>query len=269
MTSRTDRRQKTPGAALPAARARYALLDELRGAALLCMVVYHAFYLLADVFHSAAGHKLQLAAAPAQPFIAGAFILISGICSRLSRSNAKRGIKLLAAALLLTGGTYALRFFGVDELITFGVLHFLAVAILLFAPLRRAGGKIPAAPQIVCFAALFVTTVGPFYRGQPGFGFGHAVWLRFPYTAFWPLFCLGFPSRTLDSADYIPLIPWLFLFFAGTAVGIYARQGRFPKSWIRPRCKPLGWLGRHSLLLYLLHQPALFLLFALWRAFFG
>ena len=229
---------------------RFAFLDELRGLAIILMVVYHAFYSLGYVFGSRAGRALFAAMEPVQPFIAGTFILLCGLCCRFSRSNLKRGLKLAGAAALVTLATLAMTLFGVDEVIYWGVLHCLACAVLLFALIQKPLGKIPALPQMIIFAALFFA-----WRFVP----------PLPRTGFFPLYALGFPSATLISSDYFPLIPWLFLFLAGTAIGLYGKQGRFP-AWMEPsRVPPLAWLGRHSLLIYLLHQPVLVGLFSLLR----
>jgi len=132
--------------------------------------------------------------------------------------------------------------------IWFGVLHFLACAVLLFTPLQkwRLLDKIPPAAQLIAFAALFVL---------------FTYWRPFPKTDFFLLYALGFPSSSINSADYFPLIPWLFLFLAGTALGLYAKQGRFPSWCVKSRVPTLAWLGRHSLPIYLLHQPVLLGLF--------
>jgi len=245
-------------------RPRYLLLDELRGLAFLLMVAYHAFYLLGCEFGSRAGWNMFVHMGPVQPFIAGTFILLCGLCCRLSRSNLKRGLRLAGAAALVTLATLAMTLFGVDEVIWFGVLHFLACAVLLFAMAQKAIGamlaqkaigamlrgfldKIPPLPQVIAFAAVFFA-----WRFVPP---------RLPHTRFFPLYMLGFPHMTLHSADYFPLMPWVFLFFAGAAVGIYGMQGRFPRWFEKSRVPALQWLGRHSLLLYLLHQPVLFGLF--------
>jgi len=236
---------------------RYALLDELRGVAIVLMVAYHALYSLAFVFGSRQGRALFNAMGPVQPFIAGTFILLCGLSCRFSRSNLKRGLRLAGAAAIVTLATLLMTLFGVDEVIWFGVLHFLACAVLLFAMAPKAIGaiapqkvklleKIPPAAQVIAFAALFVL---------------FACWRPFPRTDFFLLYALGFPSSTLRSADYFPLIPWLFLFLAGTALGLYAKQGRFPRWCEKSRVPALAWLGRHSLLLYLLHQPVLLGLF--------
>jgi uncharacterized membrane protein len=237
---------------------RYALLDELRGLAIVLMVVYHAFYSLGYVFGSQTGRALFAAVGPVQPFIAGTFIVLCGICSRLSRSNLRRGLKLAGAAALVTLATLAMTLFGVDEVILFGVLHFLACAVLLFSLAQKAigavllqklPGAIPPWVQLPVFAALFL------------------VWrlVRPPLTGFFPLYVLGFPSTAFSSADYFPIFPWLFLFLAGTALGIYAKQGRLPAWCVKSRVPPLAWLGRHSLLIYLLHQPVLVGVFSLLR----
>jgi len=247
---------------------RYALLDELRGVAIVLMVVYHAFYSLGYVFGSGTGRGLFAGMGPVQPFIAGTFIFLCGVCCRFSRSNLKRGMKLAGAAAVVTLATLAMTLFGVDEVIWFGVLHFLACAVMLFAMAQKAIGakmaqkaigamsfqklsckiNIPAWVQAVILMALF---------------FVFTWWRPFPRTDFFILYALGFPSSTISSADYFPLIPWMFLFFAGTVVGTYGKQGRFPGWMEKSRIPPLAWLGRHSLLIYLLHQPVLFGVFYL------
>jgi len=246
------------------ARPRYVLLDELRGLAVVAMVIYHAMYLLADVFGSEAGLRLLDYARPVQPFIAGTFFFVCGLCCRLSRSNLKRGLRLLGFALLLSLATYILTFFGVNELILFGALHFLSVAILLFCLLDKPLSKVPPLPQVALFLALFLLTANRYFGGRGGIGLGSWL-LPFPWTDFPPLYFLGFPSLTLHSADYIPLLPWLFLFFTGTAVGTYAAQGRFPAFFEKPRVKPLQWTGRHAMVIYLAHQPVMFVLVTVYQ----
>ena len=233
----------------PTKNRRYNLLDELRGLAVIAMVLYHALFLLGEVFGGAAMRDWFHSARPVQPFIAGTFILICGICCRLSRSNLKRGLRLAGFAVALTLSTYAITLIGIDEIILFGVLHFLAVAILVFCLLDKALTKLPPLPQFLLFFLLFFLTANlPLPRGNS-----------------LPLFILGFPSRTWHSADYFPLIPWLFLFLAGTAIGIYAKQGRLPAFFDKPRCAALRWVGKYALWIYLLHQPLMFALVTLYQ----
>ena len=91
-----QKRQKQPKSARP----RIYLLDELRGFAILCMVVHHAFLDVGDVLQLFWGYRVFDALCTVQPIFWGLFILISGICSRLSRNPIRRGAVVLCEDLL-------------------------------------------------------------------------------------------------------------------------------------------------------------------------
>lgn len=74
--------------------------------------------------------------------------------------------------------------------------------------------------------------------------------------ASWPTAYFGFMSKSFFSTDYFPLLPWLFLFWAGYFLHHLLGRGRLAPLR-RSVCPPLGWMGRHSLVLYLLHQPVI------------
>ena len=59
------------------------------------------------------------------------------------------------------------------------------------------------------------------------------------------------------------MLPWIFLFFCGSLLGrILVGRGDRP-ALLRSRCRPLAFLGRHSFVIYLVHQPVLYGLFLL------
>ena len=69
---------------------------------------------------------------------------------------------------------------------------------------------------------------------------------------------LGFAPYGFTSSDYFPLLPNFGYFLLGAVVGKRAYAGR--KSLFPRETPPLGlfrWMGRHSLMIYLLHQPVL------------
>lgn len=77
-------------------------------------------------------------------------------------------------------------------------------------------------------------------------------WYANYFTAFF-----GFLPFDFYSTDYFALLPWLFLFWAGYFLHFcMGRQRMEPLR--RSVCPALGWMGRHSLLLYLLHQPVIY-----------
>ena len=67
------------------------------------------------------------------------------------------------------------------------------------------------------------------------------------------LWMLGIVAPGFSSADYFPLLPWVFLFFAGYYL-YELRQGE-PCALRLPFVTAIG---RHSLLIYLLHQPLVY-----------
>ena len=72
------------------------------------------------------------------------------------------------------------------------------------------------------------------------------------------LYPLGLLAPGFHSADYFPLLPWFFLFLAGTVLGGWCLDHRDSRVLTLTLPGALTWPGRHSLLIYLLHQPILF-----------
>ena len=72
------------------------------------------------------------------------------------------------------------------------------------------------------------------------------------------LYPLGLTRPDFASADYFPLLPWLFLFLMGTVLGGWCLRHRDCRLLTVPLPGALTFPGRHSLLRYLLHQPVLF-----------
>lgn len=230
-------------------RKRIHLLDEIRGFAVLCMIFYHGFYSLAFLFQLDWGMALLRFFMPAEPFFAGLFIFISGISSNLSHSNLLRGVKLLGIALLVSIVTFLVV---PSQVIVFGILHFLSICMILFGLLRPLQEKIPLIPGIVLSALLYLCTM-QISSGVLAFGISLPDML---YQTNW-LAPLGFHNAAFFSSDYFPLLPWAFVFSAGTFAGRWAAQGKFPQ-WMYPsRIRPLSWMGRHALILYIVHQPVI------------
>ena len=183
----------------------------------------------------------------ARTLILSSFLLIAGVSAVL---GARRGdvmhwlrhVGLIAgAALLVTAGSYVMF---PRSFIWFGVLHAIAVSLVVANPLVRR-------PFVAAIAGAVVIVAGVVYA-NPAFDWRVLGWV-------------GFMTAKPVTEDYVPLFPWTGVLFLGVALGHLLTRTEF--CAIAPLARLPRWLaflGRHSLAVYLLHQPLLFAL--LWLA---
>jgi len=228
-------------------------IDFLRGLAIILMVGYHILFDLGEFsgikrFLGFSTDMSSVTWSAAQYFFAGLFVVLSGTSSTLSRSNVRRGLKLLAVSLAVTVATYV---FDPASAVYFGILQCLAVAMLVY------GAAFEKAGPVVCSAwGALVIGLG---AALPILKKGLAV------RSDW-LLPLGIPGPSFSSFDYFPLIPWLGIFLIGAALG---KRIYVSKRSLLPWALPVTFVnaaGRHSLLIYLVHQPVIMgLLYVLGR----
>lgn len=215
-------------------------LDAARGAALIGMIAIHLIYDLVDLFdvirwQQPVGYLLF------KNNYGMLFLLISGISVTLGSRCVKRGFQVFCCGFLCTAvtlGMYLLGFTDRSILIYFGVLHCLGVCMMLW-PLFR---KLPS-PILVALGFLLVAV---------------GLYLRTAAFSFRWLMPLGFAYYGFASSDYFPLMPNLGYFLLGAVLG--RKLYREKKSLFPAEKEPtpfLCWLGRNSLLIYLIHQPVL------------
>ncbi len=229
------------------------LIDEIRGLAILLMVVYHFFYDIVVLY----GVNIPAFYSPAlnlvRDLFAGLFIFISGAACRFSRNNLKRGVQCLALGMVMTYVTAAVM---PHEPILFGILHLLGVCMLFFSFTERLWDKLPLWAGIAGCALFLVLT----WRMKDGY-FGIAGLFELPHPEILRESGLFFPfgiiGKGFVSSDYFPLFPWLFVFLAGTFFGVPVKAGRMPVFFYKKHLPPLAFVGRHTLWIYLLHQPVL------------
>ncbi len=231
---------------------RVRLLDALRGFSVISMVAYHALFdivyyfglLDAPWYRGLPGYVWQQS-------ICWVFILVAGASLHYGRHPARHGLVVLGCAVLLTAATAIM---GPAMLVSFGVLHMLGCAILLFALLRPVLRRVPAGPGAAVFFLLFA-----FFKQLPygWLGILDARLIPLPaglYFTKW-LAPLGLPGPGFSSSDYFPLVPWVFLLLAGyCAWGLL--KSRVPPT--APGKNPLEATGRHSLPIYMAHQPLIY-----------
>ena len=237
----------------PAAAQRVHLLDTLRGIAMIYMILFHIGYdlvymfgadWLAPFFHD----QMKIS-----PVFTAAFVFLAGITVRFSRNPAKHGARLLLIAACFTLVT---SFVFAGGAIYFGVLHLISCGMLVYSVISKYSDKLPwwlgAAVCAVIFAFTFNTSKGFF--GFKGFSLPVPEMLTINNL----LYPFGFITPYYVSVDYLPLLPWLFMFLGGVFVGRLVVGRELPKLFYRDICPPITWLGRHSLMIYILHQPIVF-----------
>ena len=239
---------------------RYPLLDVIRGLTIVSMVGYHAAWdlvYLAGVdwpwYHSNGAHLWQQS-------ICWSFILLSGLCMTLSSHRWRRGAMVFAAGLLVTGATLV---FLPEDRVIFGVLTFLGSAMLLTALLYRGLSRIPAVLGAALSAFLFYV-FRDVNSGILQLPMNQTVQLPKEWYHGMTATFLGFMENGFYSTDYFSLLPWIFLFWTGLYLGrLLEWAGDWKRSILGIDIPPLSFLGRHSLLIYLLHQPLLYMLIVL------
>ena len=221
---------------------RIAVIDFLRGTAILMMVIFHFLFDLNYLGF------VQISLYSGfwgifQKITISLFLLLVGISVAISKSNRnetygfhaiKRALFLGAIALLISAVTYLLF---PEQWIYLGIIHRIAVSLALSMPF--AGKKIPA------LASGLLVLILPLLLDLRSIGITFLFWLGF--------------SNPSQSFDFVPLFPWFGLVLIGIFIGNsflkYLLQ--FDKFSIVTN-KTMAWLGRNSLGIYLLHQPIIY-----------
>jgi len=238
---------------------RYIEIDAARGVAILMMILFHAVFDL-SFFHVypvtiATGFWRYFAFSTASLFllIVGVSLVIShareeerlagdpGLQRGIAVKYLKRGMGIFACGLLVTFATWLY----LDEgFVIFGILHLIGVSTILslfFFRFRKANLLIGILLIGIGILLAQAGVTGPFW-----------------------LLWLGIPPAPFISVDYTPLLPWFGVVLIGIGVGEQLYPGG-KRSFAAPHLpapifSPLAFLGRHSLLIYLLHQPVILIL---------
>lgn len=227
-------------------------IDTLRGFAIVEMVIYHFTWDLNYV----GLFRANLLEGPWQWFarsIATLFLLVMGLSMTLSYTREsqrlgqtslfgkylRRGGKIFGLGLLVTVATY---FFIGRGFVIFGILHLLGLSIILAYPFLHLNR------WVSLIAGLFIIGLGVYVDNLV---------VSFPW-----LIWLGVKQAGIYMVDYYPVLPW----FGLALIGIFTGYVLYPQSSRRFSLPDLSgawpirglrFLGRHSLLIYIIHQPIL------------
>ncbi|PWR72798.1 heparan-alpha-glucosaminide N-acetyltransferase [Methanospirillum lacunae] len=229
---------------------RYVELDAARGIAISMMVIFHlvfdlSFFSLYPVETSHGFWRLF------GYTTAALFVSIAGVAVTLRAERAatpvtkstpvipfiRRGVFLIGVGFLVTLGTFV--FLRGEGYVLFGILQLIGTSTIL-APLFFRFGRKAAIPGVIIILTGWVITL--------------------PTGPIWLLWTGVHPADYI-SVDYTPLIPWFGVFLIGMAAGFWLyplgrRSFRVP-SWADRMLYIPSLPGKHSLIIYLVHQPIL------------
>ena len=225
-------------------------IDVIRGISILAMITFHfAFDLMyfgfakSDLIYQSEWRLFERIIAFSFIFIAGLSLSITHGSGINWKSFIRRYGLTAICAILISTVTYFL--FNTD-MIRFGILHAIWVSGLVGLLILKLNSL-----SLVLLAALifFLNLLVP----QP---------LEGQYFWQW----LIYTTETPNSLDYRPIIPWITPFILGMAsYQLFKKWNLLETSNIIPykELSILSWLGRNSLIIYLIHQPILFVGFLL------
>lgn len=235
---------------------RLRLFDAVRGFSVVSMVLFHLSYDLYFLW----GLQLHYFEPPFRDIwrasISWSFLLIAGLMCNFSHNNLRRALKYgLVALLIYVVTTIA----AVDTAISYGIIFCMAASTLIAWCLERL--QISSRAHLllgILLFSLFLLTL----HLQEGFWGILGIEVRVPAALFstpW-LSWLGFPGPHFASGDYYPILPYTLLFLGAAHIGAFIRgHGGFPQWCKKCGCRPLEFIGRHALAVYIFHQPLLLL----------
>jgi uncharacterized membrane protein len=224
---------------------RLASVDAVRGVAIVFVALYHLIYDLDNL----AGYPIASTTGfwgAFADFSAFMFVFLVGVSLSLSFSRAqsdglflkylRRGLRIFAYGMLVTLVFWALDF----GWVIFGILQLIGVSIVLAYPFMR----LRYANLIL---GMLLVAVGA-YLQIAGVS-SDSAWLA----------PLGIAPEGLFMPDYRPLVPWFGVVLLGLFTGnVVLEQGKRIPTPAKPGpLKPLAFLGRHTLFVYLVHQPVI------------
>lgn len=228
----------------PVAIPRLDIVDVVRGIAIAGVVLFHLVWDLAFlrvIPPELAFHPLWLLFGR---MLAGIFMVLVGVSLVLASANGFRWLpfmrRLVVLAVAALAITLVTRIAFPQTFVYFGILHAIAVASLI--------GALMLPLHAIAIAVLGVAA--------------YAVGFSWTSAAFDPrwLAWTGFAAAPPPSNDFVPVFPWVGL----TLLGMAGTRLALAQRWVH-RARPLrgrparslAWLGRHSLAIYLVHQPVL------------
>lgn len=226
-------------------KSRLEAIDFARGAALAAMAIYHFGWDLEFFGYATQGMTATGGWRLFARCIAASFLFLVGVSLVLAHARGIRWRPFLKRLAMVAGAAAAISLVTwiatPTSFIFFGILHQIALASLLGLAFLRL-------PSWLTILAAIAVIAAPHYLRAA----------LFDHPAFW---WVGLSTVNPHSNDYVPLFPWFGAILLGIAAAKIAEAGglfaRMRPVTLPRWTAPVQGAGRHSLAVYLIHQPVL------------
>jgi uncharacterized membrane protein len=221
---------------------RYDRLDALRGVAILWMAFFHFNFDLSHFGYTQQNFYTGTVWIVQRTCIVSTFLFCAGFGQAVALRQGrgwgrfwKRWAQVAGCAVLVSIGS---AFMFPQSWISFGVLHCMAVALVIMRLTASAGPWLWPMGLIAIVLPSFV-----------GHAFFDTRWTNW----------VGLVTRKPFTEDYVPLLPWMGVMWWGLASGqwVLAHRPAWVQGGVQGRARWLATLGRWSLTFYMVHQPVL------------
>ena len=243
---------------------RYKLIDTLRGLSVISMILFHTCWIM-SYFGLVISQETMFGTwfTVWERSICFGFILIAGYSFSLGRRHLRSGIIVFAWGLIIMAVTCLL----LPQIrIVFGILTFIGSAGLITIPVDKAIGTTVSetrAAAVMGFSVsliLFILTynINRGYIGMATFR------MELPLGLYKGLLAtyVGFPEPGFFSTDYFSILPWYFLYICGYMIHKLVKGTAGDKYMADHGIRGVDLIGRHSLLIYILHPVIIYAIIA-------
>lgn len=243
-------------------RKRLNLIDAYRGITIISMIGFHACWIF-----SYFGLWISVDSINSRPFyiwertICCSFIFISGFVFSFGKHHLKNGLTELILGIIIT---FLSVIFLYDLRDIFGILWLIGSSTLITILLDKyvyKRGDIKRVSSIICALFFLILLIISWNINRGYLGIDSLYSIVLPQSLYKGYFMtyLGFLDPSFYSVDYFSLFPWVFLYQVGYFVEKIIRNTLFERKILTKRMPFLGFLGRHSLLIYLIHPVVIYI----------
>ncbi|MDO4508453.1 MAG: heparan-alpha-glucosaminide N-acetyltransferase [Lachnospiraceae bacterium] len=237
-------------------------IDEIRGFTLISMIIYHFMWDLRYIADFNISWYGGTASNIWQKSICITFIFISGFCFSFGKKRLKRSLIIFMCGALISAVTFILM---PENRVVFGVLTFLGSAGFITIIVDKLNKIIVSKINESTFNLTMLIGMLLLFISFFNVNFGYIIFPKktllpkYLYDGYFMTF-IGFPDPSFFSTDYFAILPWIFLYLSGYFMQkTIGNKQAVVKYLLNDRFKFISYLGRNSLIIYMVHQPVLYL----------